>query len=160
MKKIIAKSIVHSLKEFFILNGFSCRGNVIKNSKCKIIIDERNYSVETKEGVIYSPDLNIYWLIGYLTYYGLMTKNYRLPKSYQNEPKPVVLTKDTRLCDSGISSRLMNALCHTDMVDRESPLKDLAQFSIRIIRRWRYFGKVSISELQELCNHLDIKLKP
>lgn len=54
-----------------------------KNERCSVSINEcddgkENYQITYDDGesTIFSKDIVIYWLIGFLTYYGLMTKNY------------------------------------------------------------------------------------
>jgi len=50
-----------------------------KNDKCEVILWKDHYEIYNveEEGTVYSSDLNIYWLIGYLTYYNLIDKNYK-----------------------------------------------------------------------------------
>lgn len=79
------------VESFLLKNGFEeINQNIYKNDLCSIeitsdldenlnkyqcykitYIDKNNYSCD-----MWSNDLNIYWLIGMLTYYGLMDKNY------------------------------------------------------------------------------------
>lgn len=63
---------------FLKKNGFKrIERNSYANSMCNVVIDLWNYSVADNTGnTMYSKDLNIYWLIGVLTYYGYMDKNY------------------------------------------------------------------------------------
>jgi hypothetical protein len=68
--------------EFLELNGFKEIAGAYTNGKSVVEIFDENYSVynaiaETKW---YSKDLTIYTLIGYLTYYNLMDKNYKTNK--------------------------------------------------------------------------------
>jgi hypothetical protein len=71
--------------EFLELNGFIKNevGNYI-NSKCEVVILTNGYRVITRhDGYTYdwySNDQTIYSLIGYLTYYDLMDKNYKTNK--------------------------------------------------------------------------------
>lgn len=73
-------------KDFLEKNGFKLHDNLYSwiNGKCTvnvysehgyydIIMFAGNYG---ESGRMYSNDLNIYWLIGVLTYYGLIDKNY------------------------------------------------------------------------------------
>ena len=66
--------------EFLEKNGFV---ELIKgdygNSKCIVNIGERYYTIinAANNDKMYSQNLNIYWLIGVLTYYGYMDKNYK-----------------------------------------------------------------------------------
>ena len=79
------------VEEFLLLNGFRKmnRGyyddfdsycNDGDKDYCKIGIHKTYYSVESRAGSIYSDNLSIYWLIGILTYHGLMDKNYKTNK--------------------------------------------------------------------------------
>lgn len=64
--------------EFLKLNGFfQEKENTFSNKTCFIEIHHDYYSVTDKEGSMYSHDLNIYWLIGVLTYRGHLEKNYK-----------------------------------------------------------------------------------
>ena len=72
---------------FLTLNGFTYTKDDkhnFTNNKCHIIVhnnesqwNNNHYEVQTPEGYTCSPDLQIYWLIGYLTYYGYIDKNYK-----------------------------------------------------------------------------------
>lgn len=51
--------------------------NSYANSLCNVVIEKDHYAVANNNGdVMYSRDYNIYWLIGVLTYYGFISKNY------------------------------------------------------------------------------------
>lgn len=72
-------------KDFLEKNGFDVDSNgVFTNGLCEVRINEQDlyYVVGRNEfdlgeyGFMFSHDLNIYWLIGVLTYYGLIDKNY------------------------------------------------------------------------------------
>lgn len=70
--------------EFLEKNGFEKRfdyvmgENIYIRGRCSVCIRDRYYKVIDKDhDVMYSDDLNIYWLIGVLTYYGYMDKNYK-----------------------------------------------------------------------------------
>ncbi len=66
--------------EFLEKNGFALTEpifSVYSNYKCEIIIHKDHYTVINRDGMLYSTDLNIYWLIGVLTYYNYMDKNYK-----------------------------------------------------------------------------------
>ena len=65
--------------EFLKANGFKrSKKNVYFNNKCSIMINRGNYGVMNNDwDTMFSNDLNIYWLIGVLTYYGYMDKNYK-----------------------------------------------------------------------------------
>lgn len=75
MKKTLKNPIITFLK----LNGFTKhKDGTLSNNKIKIIINKKNYTLITNDGAeMYSNDLNIYWLIGVLTYYDLIDKNYK-----------------------------------------------------------------------------------
>lgn len=64
---------------FLKLNGFTWQkqDKAFINDYCSIQIQENGYAVCDNDGSVwYSHDFTIYTLIGYLTYYGLMNKNY------------------------------------------------------------------------------------
>ena len=68
------------IKNNFILNDFGG----YSNDKCDVFIHPEYYevviydiSIDIISGSIYSSNLEIYWLIGVLTYYNLMDKNYK-----------------------------------------------------------------------------------
>ncbi len=64
---------------FLLANGFELsEKNSYGNGICNVVIEEDHYAVANNDGdAMYSKDLNIYWLIGVLTYYGYMSKNYK-----------------------------------------------------------------------------------
>ena len=71
--------------DFLEKNGFKqdSYGTWI-NGVCAIIINEKHYAIGTydnnfgEDGFMFSTDLNIYWLIGVLTYYNLIEKDYKI----------------------------------------------------------------------------------
>lgn len=68
------------IHDFLILNGFQNLATdrpSYGNDLCNVIIEKDHYVVAGIEGNMYSIDLQIYWLIGVLTYYGYMNKNYK-----------------------------------------------------------------------------------
>ena len=69
-----------AVKELLVKNGFSkIESNHYVNYMCEVKIFKNHYHIlENSKSSIYSDNLNIYWLIGYLTYYDLMDKNYVL----------------------------------------------------------------------------------
>lgn len=71
----------HPTEAFLLMNGFEkAKQNLFRNKLCYVEIFDDYYSVQDKsEGVMYSKDLNIYWLIGVLTYYNFIDKNYNSP---------------------------------------------------------------------------------
>ena len=69
---------MNAVKAFLRANGFSrSKKNIYVNNKCSVMINLGSYRVVTNEWSMFSNDLNIYWLIGVLTYYGYMDKNYK-----------------------------------------------------------------------------------
>ena len=84
-------NISQELIEFLKINAFTHTQDTkhnITNKHCHITILEdadefrglyRYYCVESELGQTYSSNLEIYWLIGYLTYYGYMDKDYKKP---------------------------------------------------------------------------------
>ncbi len=73
---------VHTYAENFLrANGFEWKPvNIgLCNDKCEVIVHKGNYEIITDEGQYFTPDHLIYHLIGYLTYYNLMDKNYLKP---------------------------------------------------------------------------------
>ena len=69
------KTIIGFLKR----NGFErMEVNSYANDRCNVVFQEGGgYAVANSEGdVIYSLDNNIYWLIGVLTRFGYIEKNY------------------------------------------------------------------------------------
>lgn len=64
--------------KFLENNGFKkIEENSFANDKCGIVYEDMKYTVSDNEGnTMYSENRNIYWLIGILTYYGFMDKNY------------------------------------------------------------------------------------
>jgi len=73
------------IHDFLKHSGFDQTSeNSFTNSKCKVTIIGNNtasahYEVKTEEGSMYSNDINIYWLIGVLTYYNYIDRNYTTP---------------------------------------------------------------------------------
>lgn len=75
------------IKEFLLKNGFKIEDVLetrFKNDNCLIefLLDNKSssYSITGKfldfTGTMFSTDLNIYWLVGVLTWYKLIDKNY------------------------------------------------------------------------------------
>ena len=74
--------VYKTISEFLFKNGFQQidteNKNSFENEFCTVYIEEENYQVVNSSGsVMISKDQNIYWLIGVLTYYGYMDKNYK-----------------------------------------------------------------------------------
>jgi hypothetical protein len=75
------------IEEFLIKNGFkTSKLGWFVNTYCRIrIVDNKYYEVKInnnltdneESGSMFSNDLNIYWLIGVLTYNELINKNYK-----------------------------------------------------------------------------------
>lgn len=81
--KIETTNNMKEVIDFLEANGFEKKETdtydyVYGNGKCDVAIDLENeyYVVANAEGEMCSDGLNIYWLIGVLTYYGHMSKNY------------------------------------------------------------------------------------
>lgn len=71
----------NQIVDFLEKNGFeSVEKGVYFNAKAKVILYDDYYAVLNFEdgGINYSENLNIYWLIGYLTYYNLIDKEYKI----------------------------------------------------------------------------------
>lgn len=68
------KAVINFLKQ----NGFELiELGSYANNKCNVVITPDNYEVANSNGdAMYSKDHNIYWLIGVLTYYGFIPKEY------------------------------------------------------------------------------------
>jgi len=64
--------------EFLKRNGFEkIEAGSYANNICNVVIKNNSYAVSNNNGdAMYSKNLNIYWLIGVLTYYGYINKNY------------------------------------------------------------------------------------
>ena len=74
MKIGTAKPVIEFLKK----NGFEkIEPSSYVNDRCNVVFEDNHYAVADNEGnTMYSKDESIYWLIGVLTYYGFMDKNY------------------------------------------------------------------------------------
>ena len=71
---------MNEVREFLKVNEFKKdKKNIYSNNKCSVVIGDRYYIITSAENgsKMYSEKLNIYWLIGVLTYYGYMDKNYK-----------------------------------------------------------------------------------
>lgn len=66
-------------KDFLLKNGFKQdEPNHYVNEVCSVLIEDDHYAVANANGdAMYSNGLNIYWLIGVLTYYGYIWKHYK-----------------------------------------------------------------------------------
>ncbi len=71
MTKIIA---------FLKKNGFiRMKKNSYTNDKCNVVILSNGYCVADNSGYeMFSKNCNIYWLIGVLTYYDFIEKDYKI----------------------------------------------------------------------------------
>jgi hypothetical protein len=71
------------IHDFLKLNGFNKTHTILidstiySNGKCTVAISPSNYIVGVNGHLLYSDDLNIYWLIGVLTYSGFIDKEYK-----------------------------------------------------------------------------------
>ena len=64
-------------EKFLEKNGFKqVKKQHFQKDSCTVIIHDMCYEVNDGKSA-YGPNLEIYWLIGYLTYYGYMDKNYK-----------------------------------------------------------------------------------
>ena len=97
-----------SIVKFLETNGFAyVKDYTWENDKCTVQVLDFEYIVTDKTpdpGTRFSDDLNIYWLIGVLTYYNLLDRNY----------------KDDYHCkcehpDVGEGNRTICATCHKDL---------------------------------------------
>jgi hypothetical protein len=70
-------------EQFLLSNGFQMmEENSYANDVCNVIINNEDgiYEVADNKGdVMYSKDMSIYWLIGYLTFSRFLTQTYKLP---------------------------------------------------------------------------------
>lgn len=65
--------------KFLSANGFNLieDDNHFANDMCGVVITKTNIEVANNNGdVRYSKDLDMYWLIGILTFHGYLSKNY------------------------------------------------------------------------------------
>jgi hypothetical protein len=67
---------------FLLKNGFKgIGGDSYRNSECTIIVTEDQYEIQfTQEGdevSMYTDSLSVYHLVGILTWYDLIDKNYK-----------------------------------------------------------------------------------
>ncbi len=75
---------MEEVKKFLLLNGFiTVTENDVylksgEDQDAFIRIHDNCYAIQFNGGVMYSVDLNIYWLIGVLTYYNIIDKNYKI----------------------------------------------------------------------------------
>lgn len=87
-KLISYEHAVRHVADFLLLNGFQLGARdsssfgktaVFSNERCTVLIhnDEGIYEVKSEDGSVFSRNYEIYWLIGYLTYNGLMDKDYK-----------------------------------------------------------------------------------
>ena len=69
------------VKNWLLLNGFKeMEKNSYANDFCNVVINEEDecYEMADADGnVMYSPNLNIYWLVGILTWHDYIPRNYR-----------------------------------------------------------------------------------
>ena len=65
------------VERFLKLNGFTKGKQCFYNDMCCVVIHKDHYEIDRLDGRVYSDNLSIYWLIGVLTYYNLIDKNYK-----------------------------------------------------------------------------------
>ena len=64
--------------KMLIKNGFINKSKYFYlTEKCSVEIGVEGYCVSTEKDMMFSDVYDIYWLIGVLTYRGLMDKNYK-----------------------------------------------------------------------------------
>jgi hypothetical protein len=79
---------MNPIEEFLLKNGFkNTQYRIFENDRCKVEFDRKNYYKITfvnwflnephEKYELYPDNLNIYWLIGVLTYYKLIDKDYK-----------------------------------------------------------------------------------
>ncbi len=69
---------IESVKNFLRSNGLEeVNIDEFQNEKVKVQIEANCYIVTFWGGSMYSDDLNIYWLVGVLTYYNLIERDYK-----------------------------------------------------------------------------------
>jgi hypothetical protein len=64
---------------FLTANGFRQeKHNILSNEHVDVTINEKYYEITIKKdgSYMHSDNLSIYWLIGVMTYYGWMERNY------------------------------------------------------------------------------------
>jgi hypothetical protein len=79
---MVKDAIIKEAKPFFLANGFLYQkeDDCFINEYCSVQVQETCFAVCNNGGdVWYSNDHTIYSVVGYLTWNGLMTKNYNLP---------------------------------------------------------------------------------
>lgn len=72
-------SIVKNIEPFLFKNGLQKMEPCgYANDLCNVVIQDDCFAVSNNYGdVVYSDNHNIYWLVGYLTWMGLIRKDYR-----------------------------------------------------------------------------------
>lgn len=76
--------IVVPIAQFLILNGFTQSGPyTFSNQRCQVTLQKGYTAIEnTDQGIMYNEGYSIYWMIGYMTYYGMIDQNFNpLPKN-------------------------------------------------------------------------------
>jgi hypothetical protein len=66
--------------EFLLKNGFERNEtNSYTNNHCNVVFEDDVIVVADNHGsTMYSKDFNMYWLIGVLTYYGHISRDYKV----------------------------------------------------------------------------------
>lgn len=62
---------------FLELNYFRPSEEGYTNGDCEVVIRDKYFEVRWHKGMMLSESLNIYWLIGVLTYHDLIDKNFK-----------------------------------------------------------------------------------
>jgi hypothetical protein len=70
--------MIQSTISFLKRNGFKkMETNSYANDECNVVFEDGKFAVANNEGrAIYSNDNSIFWLIGALSYYHYIPKNY------------------------------------------------------------------------------------
>jgi len=70
---------MRDIELFLKANGFKeIESNSFANENCNVVVEDGYYLVSNNYGYeMFSADLNIYWLIGVLTWFDYIPKNYK-----------------------------------------------------------------------------------
>lgn len=74
------KFVDDNIRPFLTNNGFEKYANFAYlnyKTNCMVLIEKNGYEVSDANGSIFHDGFDIYWLIGVLTYYGFIGKNYK-----------------------------------------------------------------------------------
>jgi len=79
-RHLVKSKVMEAVIDFLKRNGFKEieLNSFVNDRGCDVFIGYKGYAVANSEGdVMYSQDLNIYWLVGVLTWRGFIDKNYK-----------------------------------------------------------------------------------